>query len=96
MVPLPPGKVPVSCRWIYKIKTHSYESIERYKVHLIAHGFTQGYDIGNEIFAPIIKMTSVPILIALVVTRDWPLYQLDVKNVFLHENLQEEVYIETP
>ena len=28
--------------------------------------------------------------------RSWPLYQLDIKNVFLHGDLVEEVYMEQP
>jgi hypothetical protein len=36
LVPLPPGKSVVGCHWVYKIKTNSNGSIERYKVRLVA------------------------------------------------------------
>ena len=42
------------------------------------------------------KINTVCILLSLAVNLDWPLHQFDVKNAFLHENLQEEVYIELP
>lgn len=41
IVKLPKGKKPISCRWVYKIKHRSDGSIERYKVRLVAKGFTQ-------------------------------------------------------
>ena len=48
LVTLPPRKSVVSCKWIYKIKTRSDGSIEHYKTHLIAKGFTQEYGIDYE------------------------------------------------
>jgi hypothetical protein len=39
---------------------------------------------------------SICVLISLVANLDWPLFQLDVKNAFSHENLHEEVYMEQP
>lgn len=60
-------------------------------------GALQEYDINyNETFALATKMTYVWVLIVLVATRVWPLYQLDVKNTFSQSDLQEEVYIKPP
>lgn len=42
------------------------------------------------------KIASVLLFISLAATFDWPLHQLDVKNAFLHGDLQEEVYMEQP
>ena len=47
-------------------------------------------------FFPVAKMTSIRLLFSMVVVRSWPLYQLDIKNAFLHGDLAEEVYMEQP
>ena len=97
MVDLPPDQFVVGSRWVYKIKTKADGSVERYKTHLVAKGFTQEYDIDYEkTFAPVARLTSVRCLIAVATIRCWPLYQMDVKNAFLNGNLHEEVYMQQP
>ena len=41
-------------------------------------------------------MTYVRLFISLAATYNWDFHQLDIKNVFLHGDLQEEVYMEQP
>ena len=97
MVDLPPNQSVVGCRWVYKIKTKADGSVERYKVCLVAKGFTQEYGIDyKETFAPVACLTSVRCLIAVATIRHWPLYQMDVKNAFLNGDLHEEVYMQPP
>ena len=54
MVDLPSGKSAIGCKWVYKIKTRSDGTVDRYKAHLVAMGFTQEYEIDyEETFVPV-------------------------------------------
>jgi len=87
----------VGSRWVYKIKQRVDGSIDRYKAHLVARGFTQQEGIDYlETFSPVVKLATVRLVLTIAVTRGWFIHQLDVHNAFLNEILQEKVYMEQP
>ncbi|GKU89604.1 hypothetical protein SLEP1_g3726 [Rubroshorea leprosula] len=80
-----------------QIKTRSDGSVESYKTCLVTKGFTQEYGIDyEETFAPVARLTSVCILLAIAAIQRWKLFPMDVKNAFLNGDLEEEVYMKPP
>jgi hypothetical protein len=71
--------------------------VDWYKTRLFAKGYSQTNWINyDETFAPVTKMGTVRTLISCATNFSWQFNQLDVKNAFLHDDLQEEVYMEIP
>uniref|UniRef100_A0A2N9IQ04 Integrase catalytic domain-containing protein n=1 Tax=Fagus sylvatica TaxID=28930 RepID=A0A2N9IQ04_FAGSY len=95
LVDLSAGKFAIGCKWVYKIKTRSDGTVDRYKARLVAKGFTQEYGIDyEETFSPVACLSSVRTLIAVSASQHWPLFQMDVKSAFLNGELTEEVYMQ--
>jgi hypothetical protein len=93
-VPCPPRVRLITCKWVYKVKTRSDGSLERYKARLVARGFQQehGRDY-DETFAPVAHMTTIRTLLVMASVRGWSISQVDVKNVFFNGELREDVYM---
>ncbi|XP_071921648.1 retrovirus-related Pol polyprotein from transposon RE1 isoform X2 [Coffea arabica] len=97
IIPCPSGVKPIGCKWIYSIKLRSDGSLDRYKARVVTLGNKQEYGINyEETFAPVAKMTTVRLILAIAASKGWSLRQMDVKNAFLHGDFKEEIYMTPP
>lgn len=87
----------IGSKWVFHMKYLVDGYIDRYKARLVAQGFTQVLGFGfTHTFSPVVKASTIRIVLALVVMNNWPLHQLDVNNGFLHWLLDKLVYMEQP
>jgi len=97
LVPLPSGRTPMGCKWVFRVKENPDGSVNKYKARLVAKGFHQKYgDNYTETFSPVIKPDTVRTILTLALSKKWPLKQLDVNNAFLNGSLTETVYMIQP
>ncbi|KAE9618243.1 putative RNA-directed DNA polymerase [Lupinus albus] len=97
MVNLPKDKKPIAVKWVFKVKHNPDGSIAKHKARLVAKGFMQkkGLDY-SEVYAPVARIETVRVIIAIASLKRWKLWQLDVKSAFLNGPLDESVFITQP
>jgi hypothetical protein len=82
---LPPGAKKNGVKWIYKTKYNEQGKIEKHKARLVAKGYSQQHGVDyNEVFAPVARWDTIRTILAIAAARNWYVFQLDVKSVFLH------------
>ncbi|MCO5585663.1 hypothetical protein L7F22_039599 [Adiantum nelumboides] len=97
LVELPQNAKDLPCKWAYKKKFTSGDPSPKYKARLVAKGFKQEKGVNfDEIFLPMVKMTTLKTILGLVAIEDMELVQMDVKTAFFHGDLDEDVYMQQP
>ena len=93
---LPAWKRALLNKWVFRIKIEP-DGKRRFKDHLVVKGYSQrkGIDYA-EIFSPVVKLTSIRILLSIVASENLHLEQMDVKTAFLHGDLDKEIYMQQP
>ena len=94
---VPKGKRALRNKWVYKLKPGDSGNPPRYKARIVVKGFRQkkGVDF-NDIFAPVVKMTSIWMVLSIAASMNLEVKHWDVKTAFLHGDLEKEIYIQQP
>ncbi|GKB45757.1 zinc finger, CCHC-type containing protein [Tanacetum coccineum] len=94
---LPPGCKPLGCKWIFKRKMKVDGTIDKFKARLVIQGFRQKEGIDYfDTYAPVARITTIRLLLALAAIHNLVIHQMDVKTAFLNGDLDEEVYMKQP
>ncbi|GJV23051.1 retrovirus-related pol polyprotein from transposon TNT 1-94 [Tanacetum coccineum] len=97
LVDKPFGKMVIKLKWLWKNKKDEDQTVIRNKARLVAKGYAQekGIDF-EESFTQVARLEAVRIFVTHAAHKSFPIYQMDVKMVFLNGSLKEEVYVAQP
>lgn len=97
LVDLPAGAKAIGLKWVFKLKRNPDGSVNNYKARLVANGYVQRHGVDyDEVFAPVARIETIRLIIALSASYGWEVRHLDVKTAFLHGVLKEEVNVKRP
>ncbi|CAI7755522.1 unnamed protein product [Closterium sp. NIES-54] len=97
LVELPEGRKAITSKWLFKIKSDANGNIERYKSRLVAKGYQQKEKVDSkELFAPVVKPTTLRTLLAGAAIKEWVVKQMHVTTAFLNGILEEEIFMAQP
>jgi ATP-binding cassette subfamily B (MDR/TAP) protein 1 len=83
-------------KWVYKVNTE-HDGSKRFKARLVVKGFQQKKGIDySKIFSPVMKLTTIRVVLGIVAAENLHFEQLDVKIAFLHGELEEDIYMQQP
>jgi hypothetical protein len=95
LVKLPPGHKAIGSHWVFKVKRNADGSIERYKVQLVAKGYSQGPGFNfTETFLPTPKWATIQAVLAVAALRNLELWSADTPPAFLNRELNDIVFMQ--
>jgi hypothetical protein len=91
---LPQGHRAIGLKWVFKVKKDPEGNVIKHKARLVAKGYAQrqGVDF-DEVFAPVARMETVQLMLAIAAHCGWQVHHMDVRSAFLNGDLAEEVYV---
>ncbi|GKB07303.1 putative ribonuclease H-like domain-containing protein [Tanacetum coccineum] len=94
---LPNRKRAIRTKWVFRNKKDKRGIVIKNKERLVAQGYTQEKGIDyDEVFAPVARIEAIRLFLAYASFKDFMVYQMDVKSVFLYGKIEEEVYVCQP
>jgi hypothetical protein len=93
----PPSANVLRSRYVFRTKHDSNNEVDRYRARFVAKGNTQVYGIDyTETFAPVVKLSTLRVILALAAQRDCEIHHMDVKSAYLNTELKETIYVQPP
>lgn len=84
-------------KWVFKLKRDADGNVVKHKARLVAKGYVQKQGVDyEEVFAPVARLDTVKLLLAMAANWGWEVHHLDVKTTFLNGELVEDVYVAQP
>ncbi|CAJ2667746.1 unnamed protein product [Trifolium pratense] len=97
LVDKPEDRNIIGVKWVFRTKLNADCSINKYKARLVVKGYAQIFGVDySETFAPVSRLDTIRLVLAIAAQKGWKVFQLDVKSAFLNGDLQEEIYVEQP
>jgi Reverse transcriptase (RNA-dependent DNA polymerase) len=99
MVSCPARKNVVGCKWVFRLKRKADGSIDKYKAHLVARGFTQIYSVNYyDTYFPVVCLTSFCLILAIAAHNNWEVEAFNFNSAYLNSELDvdEEIYMQEP
>jgi len=94
---LPPKQKAISLKWVFKVKKDPEGNVVKHKACLVPKGYAQRQGIDfDEVYAPVARIETVRVLLALAAHGGWEVHHMDVKSAFLNGELTETVYVQQP
>ena len=94
---LPAKQKAIGLKWVFKVKKDPNGNIVKYKARLVAKGYAQRHGVDfDEVFAPVARIETVRVLLALAAQDGWQVHHMDVKSAFLNGDMSETVYVQQP
>jgi hypothetical protein len=88
LVDLPPGRKPIEEKWVFKVKQDEHRTMSKHKACFVVKGYAQRHNIDyDEVFTPVARLDSVRLFIALATHEGWEVHHMDVKSMFLNDDL---------
>jgi len=97
LVPRPPGQNVIGSRLVFKVKQKADGSVDKFKARLVTQGFTQRCGVDYfDTYSPVVKPVTVRPVLAIALSHNWSVQQVDISNAFLHGILEETAYMCQP
>jgi len=75
----------IGVKWVFRTKLNANGSINKHKARLVVKGYAQIFGVDySETFAPVARLDTIRLLLAIAAEKGWRVYQLDVKSAFLN------------